>query len=157
MTTLKITFDPDTKFCQLRFGYNKRFAEFMKSGITPLSYRRWVADKKYWEVHVSKLARVVVVARRYFGHVDYSELPGGLQIELAIRMSAFDDVEAPPKRTASTPHDVLYLLPTAPIEVVKAAYRALALIHHPDRGGDEEILKEINSAYETITEAKKEG
>jgi hypothetical protein len=147
--TLKITFDPDTKFCLLKHGYNKRFSDFMKSGITPLSYRRWVGDRKSWEVHVSRLPRVVVVSRRYFDHVDYSELPGDLQIELVSRLKAFQE-DTPVRVKPVTPFEVLHLLPSAPTEVVKAAFKALALLHHPDRGGDEELFKEINSAYETI-------
>lgn len=44
----------------------------------------------------------------------------------------------------------LYLLPSAPHEIVRAAYRALAHVHHPDSGGDHSRMVEINRAYETI-------
>jgi len=33
---------------------------------------------------------------------------------------------------------------------IKAAYRKLAMIHHPDRGGDAEKLKLINKAYDVL-------
>ena len=33
---------------------------------------------------------------------------------------------------------------------IKMAYRRLAMAHHPDRGGDEETLKEINLAAKTL-------
>ena len=33
---------------------------------------------------------------------------------------------------------------------IKAAYRKLALKHHPDRGGDEAVFKEIQTAYELL-------
>lgn len=49
------------------------------------------------------------------------------------------------------PHAKLYLLPTAPLEVVRAAHRALASLHHPDVGGDPERMIEINAAYDEIT------
>lgn len=39
---------------------------------------------------------------------------------------------------------------------VRAAYRKLALVHHPDRGGDQEKMKEINEAYEFLTKHKEE-
>jgi hypothetical protein len=35
-------------------------------------------------------------------------------------------------------------------EEVKARYRQLAMEHHPDKGGSEEMMKEINSEYEFI-------
>tara|TARA_B100000405_G_C16707777_1_gene418397 strand:+ start:284 stop:1261 length:978 start_codon:yes stop_codon:yes gene_type:complete len=33
---------------------------------------------------------------------------------------------------------------------VRAAYRKLAMIHHPDKGGDESTFKQINEAYDRI-------
>jgi len=152
MNTLKITYDSVTQFCLLRHGYNRRFSDFMKCGISPLSYRRWVTDRKSWEVHISKLPHVVSVARRFFGYVDYSDLPENLQINLV--MNAYEEpTKAAP--VVSTPYEVLHLLPSAPREVVKAAYKALALLHHPDHGGDAELFKEINLAYESISDSQK--
>ena len=43
----------------------------------------------------------------------------------------------------------LHLLPTAPLPVVKATFRALAAIHHPDHGGTHEMMLRLNSAYTT--------
>ena len=34
------------------------------------------------------------------------------------------------------------------LEELKAEYRRLAKIHHPDRGGDTEVMKAINNEYE---------
>jgi len=56
----------------------------------------------------------------------------------------------PPKKArpkAIDPYQTLHLLPSAPPEVVKAAYRALAVLNHPDKGGDEEQMKRLNEAY----------
>lgn len=33
---------------------------------------------------------------------------------------------------------------------IKARYKELAKMHHPDRGGDVEIMKQINAQYETV-------
>jgi hypothetical protein len=49
-----------------------------------------------------------------------------------------------------SPHAVLFLIPGAPIEVIRAAHRALAAIHHPDRGGDPSKMVEINLAYDVL-------
>ena len=39
---------------------------------------------------------------------------------------------------------------TASTSDIKKAYRTLALIHHPDKGGDPEKFKQINRAYELL-------
>lgn len=54
------------------------------------------------------------------------------------------------KIVRSSPYSVLHLLPSAPIEVVEAAYKALAKLHHPDVGGEVETMQSINSAYREI-------
>ena len=48
-------------------------------------------------------------------------------------------------------YKVLGVAPGAPTEVVKAAYRALMKIHHPDVGGDPQKAKEIEEAFRHLT------
>lgn len=48
---------------------------------------------------------------------------------------------------------MLGVSPGAPAEVIKAAYRALMKIHHPDVGGDPEKAKEIEEAYRNLSGA----
>lgn len=51
-----------------------------------------------------------------------------------------------------THYEVLGITPKAPAEIVSAVYRAWmhALRAHPDLGGDEDLAKLINVAYETL-------
>lgn len=38
---------------------------------------------------------------------------------------------------------------------IKKAYRKMAMKHHPDRGGDEKLFKEIEEAYRTLSDPQK--
>lgn len=50
-------------------------------------------------------------------------------------------------------YDLLEVAKDATPEEIKASYKRLAMIHHPDReGGDEEKLKVINIAYEVLSD-----
>ena len=51
-------------------------------------------------------------------------------------------------------YKILGLPNFATVEDIKKAYRQLAMKHHPDRGGDEEIMKKINTAYQVLSEKK---
>jgi hypothetical protein len=59
----------------------------------------------------------------------------------------------PPLRhpTSADAYAALFLLPQAPPEVVKAAYRALSLKHHPDRQGDVVEMQKLNAAYQFLS------
>jgi len=52
-------------------------------------------------------------------------------------------------------YEVLGVEKTASEKEIKKAYRKLAVKHHPDKGGDEHLFKEINAAYEILSDEKK--
>lgn len=56
-----------------------------------------------------------------------------------------------------TLYEVLMLHPTATIEVINAAYRALAKQHHPDHAGPEgaKAMARINEAYAVLSNKEK--
>ncbi|MGI8656845.1 MAG: J domain-containing protein [Pyrinomonadaceae bacterium] len=54
----------------------------------------------------------------------------------------------PPKMIDA--YKTLCVVPDAPPEVVKAAYRALAQLNPPDKGGDTEAMQRINEAYRKL-------
>ncbi|HEY4514896.1 MAG TPA: molecular chaperone DnaJ [Candidatus Paceibacterota bacterium] len=52
-------------------------------------------------------------------------------------------------------YNLLGIKKNAPKEEIKKAFRRLAHEHHPDRGGDESKFKEINEAYQTLSNDNK--
>lgn len=60
--------------------------------------------------------------------------------------------------TARDPYEILQLSSSAVPEVVEAAYRALALLRHPDRSGDPDAARamaELNWAYSTLRDPER--
>ena len=55
----------------------------------------------------------------------------------------------------NNPYQTLGVGRKATPEEIKKAYRRLALLHHPDRGGDENKFKEITEAYDILSDPKK--
>jgi hypothetical protein len=54
----------------------------------------------------------------------------------------------------STPLGILGLLPGADLGVAEAAYRTLARRHHPDRGGNPDVMRRLNWAIQEIRERR---
>lgn len=52
-------------------------------------------------------------------------------------------------------YEVLGVEKDADDKTIKKAYRKLCLKHHPDKGGDEHFFKEVNAAYEILSDQKK--
>ncbi len=52
-------------------------------------------------------------------------------------------------------YDILGVSKTATADEIKKAFRKQARKHHPDAGGSEEKFKEINEAYEVLSDAEK--
>jgi len=52
-------------------------------------------------------------------------------------------------------YDVLEIKRTASIEEVKKAYRQAALVHHPDKGGTDEMFQRVNEAWMILCDPAK--
>ena len=52
-------------------------------------------------------------------------------------------------------YEILGVLKTSTQEEIKKAYRKLALVHHPDKGGDEDMFKKICESYEILSDPVK--
>jgi hypothetical protein len=108
-------------------------------GIIPVAFRNYDPTKKTWIITDWECLDEWI-----------SELRSVYEIE-----TEYDDEQPsrpPPPQSIASPFQTLYLLPNAPPEVIKAAYKALAKIHHPDARGNSEKMIEINRAYETLTQ-----
>jgi molecular chaperone DnaJ len=54
-------------------------------------------------------------------------------------------------------YDLLGVSKSASDDEIKRAYRKMAAEHHPDRGGNAESFKEINEAYQVLSDREKRG
>lgn len=59
-------------------------------------------------------------------------------------------VKIPPAHVPNRLYTILGVDRKATTAEIKKAYHALALVHHPDKGGDEDVFKEISHAYEVL-------
>ena len=53
------------------------------------------------------------------------------------------------------PYQILKVHPGSKLEDIKKAYIKLVKIHHPDKGGDEKLILEINAAWEILKKEHK--
>ena len=127
----------------------KKFQDAIRYGVRPPSYRRWDLDTQQWKVHWKFLPLLAQMSRKYYTNVDWSSLPG--------RWQMFAVGSAPPSEEPLTeapkpdPYAQLHLLESAPMEVVKAVYRVLATLHHPDKqDGNSTRMADVNAAYKEI-------
>jgi DnaJ family protein A protein 2 len=52
-------------------------------------------------------------------------------------------------------YEILEIQIDASQEDIRKSFRRLAMIHHPDKGGDQEAFQRINQAYETLNDTNK--
>lgn len=112
--------------------YDAEWISQLKNTIPPRG-RVWDKIERRWEIAPQYSAFVRNLCEHTFGPASDA---------------AFFTPAAAPSRG---PYADLWLLPGAPLEVVKAAYRALTRIHHPDRGGSTADMQRINQAYTVLT------
>ncbi len=128
-----------------RYGFTSAI-EALKNYIDP-SCRNYDPQTKAW--HVDGMASA-------YAHdwLDYCRATLGAEVTWFGATRTEKKQSPPPKKVRLVPHvecySTLYLVPGCPPELVKAAYRCLAQIHHPDKGGDTEAMQRINEAYRRL-------
>ncbi len=109
--------------------------------IDPL-WRRWEPSTKSWIIsnNDEALGWLAWAKQNYEAQIKHGEPNARKE-------------SAPPRKAENYPqtaHAALHLTPDAPPELVKAAYRCLATLHHPDKGGDTATMQAINAAYRQL-------
>jgi len=133
---------------RVRATYDPGFVAALKAGLVE---RKWDERTKEWviDIHEYKTARRII--SRFYQNITESNRPPEERKKKQRRQSS------PKTSYMGLPHDadyaVLHLLPTAPLELVKVAYRTLSKLYHPDTSkfpDAEKRMKAINRAYEAI-------
>lgn len=115
-----------------RLPFRRLWVDTIKNTV-PSDHREWDPDMKEWTIWPPYAAEALTFTRQAFGYVreTNAETPG---------------------RGGGDHFALLHLLPTAPLAVIEASYRALARLHHPDAGGNAEHMKRLNAARDALKE-----
>lgn len=142
----------------LRCDYNADLVAALKTHIH-YRQRKWVPETLQWWFHDAVIEDVLSLAGRYCGRVHHAQSnrphtgsgappgPGG--------STAGDFAGLSPDVAAA--YRTFHLLPSAPEELIKAVYRAMCKIHHPDAGGVVSEMQRVNVAYQRIVHARQKG
>lgn len=72
-----------------------------------------------------------------------------------LRGERIEDEAPVPARDLDLAYKMLGIAPSAAWPDVEKAYRAKAKLHHPDHGGDDDVMRALNDAYASIRRARK--
>ena len=64
-------------------------------------------------------------------------------------------VRGPSRVDVELCYRLLGLSPSASWDEIQTAYRRKAKVHHPDHGGDEDAMRALNEAYQTLKQIKR--
>ena len=67
-----------------------------------------------------------------------------------IAQNAYRQLAGPSEPVKRDPYEVLGVRPDAPMEVIEASYKVLAKRAHPDIGGTNDAMAELNEAFEDV-------
>tara|TARA_R100000008_G_C3542371_1_gene145527 strand:+ start:218 stop:658 length:441 start_codon:yes stop_codon:yes gene_type:complete len=107
----------------------------------PQEMRTWSSDMSCWVILPDVVDKVVSIAEHYTDSITFINMPEHVR-QIANTRKPFD----------TKSYSNLFLTPTAPKEVISAAYKALAKIYHPDNQetGSQEKFMDIKSSYDKL-------
>lgn len=159
---------------ELETPYVQLFVDEMRS--IPSRFRSWVPERRVWIVYSPYVDRAVTFTLNLFPSAEVVGTPtsetgnkgSGSHWEDNSRSGYWDgqhyggqshkgSYNASGGATTGGDHQTLYLTHDAPESVVKAAYKALAILYHPDRSTDPAAtrkMQDVNAAYDRIKKVK---
>ena len=108
--------------------YNKAFVEEWQKELTRDNFE-WLEKEKKYKIKPSALETCVKIAQKYFPRVE-----------------GLEDIIV-------SPYDTLQVAEDAPMEVCKAAHKALTIKYHPDRLNDPAVMSTILEEHKAQIEA----
>lgn len=136
MATAIVTEQLDGSFV-LRFPYNAWVIDRIKA-VIPSHGRSYDPGARVWTVYSAWISEAVGILEDAFETVTMHR---NAQRAESARMSG---------SVGNNYYADLHLLPTAPPELVRDAYRCLAKLYHPDRGGSTAAMQRINAAKDHL-------
>ena len=116
-------------------------------GLTVARVEWWIGQRKQ-EISCSRFYTYYQNLRAVYSILHALRLAAdrGIMEELARAATAM----LPPGKIERRPHEVLGVASDAPLVVAEAVYRTLAKQAHPDAGGNDERMQELNKAIEAF-------
>ena len=109
--------------------YNAEFTDTLKKSI-PTKKRTWDASDKAWYVLRDQFDKLTHILSQYYDETILLDFPSN--------------------EVSSDSWGKLFLVKGAPIEIIQACYRVLSKKYHPDLGGSNEKMQELNVAYKEL-------
>jgi hypothetical protein len=120
----------------LAFDFSPEMVAAIKAHI-PSRQRTWKPEIRQWWFKPEAQTVMLALAERHCGDVQHIQENGDLAPALPAELVAA--------------YRSLHLLPSAPDDLVKAAYRVMCKLHHPDTGGVTSQMQRVNEAYGRLT------
>jgi len=121
--------------------YSPNYVADLKATIS-WKLRQWSPSEKVWMVDPSCLDEAIEVAKRHFPNtVIMNGSPDATAAAGPVERDPLED---------GTYGTMANLLRAASNDGVKRVYKALAADLHPDRGGDSDTMRRLNTAWDRI-------
>jgi len=117
-------------FLILEAPYSVDFTNTLKQSI-PTKKRTWDGNDKAWYIVSDQLDKLCHILDMYYDETILLDFPA--------------------QEVATDSWSKMFLTEGAPVEVIRAVYRVLAMKYHPDRnGGDGSKMAELNGVYKEL-------